>query len=142
MRARVASLGVASALGLDAPAHMAALLAGRSAVAGTAARIDGARARAELARRDPELARCAERPEDVLLGLALAEARAPRGALVVCGTTKGLVEPFLREAGFTPLVVSQACASGAQALAIAADLVATGAVARAVAAGVEALSPF
>ena len=155
MRARVVRIGVASPLGLTRDEHWDGLANGRSALAGSprAGRIDRERARAELAARDPELARCAtahagERGaepgnfEATLLGLALAEIEAPRGALVVVGTTKGILEPFLREAGFIPLAVSQACASGTLALAIAARLVASGEVTRVVAAGAEALSPF
>ncbi len=148
MRVRVASTGVASALGLDRDEHWSGLVGGRSALAGTppAARIDRERARAELRRRSSELARAAERSGDAfeawLLGLVLAEARVAPGALVVVGTTKGVPEPFLREAGFVPLVVSQACASGTQAFAIGADLVEAGEVARVAVAGVEALGPF
>lgn len=144
MRARVAGAGAATALGLDREAHWRGLVEGRTALAGTppTARIDRERARAELRRRDEELARCAERFEETLLGLVLAEARVPRGALVVVGTTKGIVEPFLREAGFVPLVVSQACASGTQAFAIGADLIATGEVTRVAVAGTEALTSF
>jgi len=144
VRVHVASKGVVSALGLTADEHFAGLLEGRSALSGSpvAGRIDRERARAELARRAPELARAAERFEQVLLGLALAEAGAPRGTLAVVGTTKGLLEPFLLEAGFVPLVVSQACASSTQAIALGAALIEAGEVARIVVGGAEALSPF
>jgi 3-oxoacyl-(acyl-carrier-protein) synthase len=143
-RARVVRFGVASPLGLGREEHWEGLANGRSALAGSppAGRIDRERARAELASRDPELARHATTFEATLLGLALTEIAAPRGAVVVVGTTKGILEPFLREAGFVPLAVSQACASGTLALALGARLVAEGEVTRLIAAGAEALSPF
>jgi 3-oxoacyl-(acyl-carrier-protein) synthase len=144
VKVRVASKGVVSALGLTADEHFAGLLEGRSALTGSpvAGRIDRERARAELARRAPELARAAERFEEVLLGLALAEAGAPRGTLALVGTTKGVLEPFLLEAGLVPLVVSQACASSTQAIALGAALIEAGEVSRVVTGGAEALSPF